>query len=206
VSDDNGRRGPLDEVLRRHGATMVLRQGRCVAADFGSASSEAAVCVSTVGVADRFDRTTLELDGGPEQIETAIAAVRGLGDVAWWTSDRPRHVLVRCEGVDGAACAEQLRDAAGATVSEVTDQYASIDLIGPLAEDLLDAVENGPAELHPIVLQRDGSFDLLIDAARGPALWQALLDFGAPMRIACVGLDALEHLSASQRGRRAAAS
>jgi glycine cleavage system aminomethyltransferase T len=55
----------MTTMLRRHGATMVERDGRWVAAHFGSPASEAAVCRSRVGLAERSDRATLELSGDP---------------------------------------------------------------------------------------------------------------------------------------------
>lgn len=53
----------MTTMLRRHGATMIARHGRNVAAHYGSPVSEAAVCRSAVGLADRSDRATLSLTG-----------------------------------------------------------------------------------------------------------------------------------------------
>ncbi|MDQ6608168.1 MAG: hypothetical protein M3Z06_16680 [Actinomycetota bacterium] len=195
---------PLDAVLRRHGATMVMRHGRAVAADFGSPTGEAAVCLSTVGIADRFDRSTFELRGAPQDIHGALLAVRRSGDLAWWTSTKPRHALVRCEGVDAERCAAALETAAGVLVRDVTTEYAPIALIGPRAEALLDKLEEDLPELRPSILREGLTFELLIAAESGPALWTGLLEVGAPLQVACVGRDAIEHLAASQRVRRVA--
>jgi glycine cleavage system aminomethyltransferase T len=195
---------PLDAVLRRHGATMVTRHGRCMAADFGSPTSEVAVCLSTVGIADRFDRSTFELCGEPQDIDGALLALRRIGDLAWWTSTKPRHALVRCEGFDAERCLAALESADGVLVLDVTTDYAPIALIGPRAEALLDMLEEELAELRPSILREGLTFELLIAAESGSALWTGLLEVGGPLRVACVGLDAIEHLAASQRVRRVA--
>jgi glycine cleavage system aminomethyltransferase T len=204
MNEEAGSRSPLDGVLRRYGATMVMRHGRCTAADFGSPTSEAAVCLSTVGIADRSDRSTFELRGAPQDIAGALAAVGRLGDLAWWTSTKPRSALVRCEGVDAERCAAALETAEGVLVGDVTGQYAPIALIGPRAEALLDKLEEEMPELRPSILREGLTFELLIGADSGPALWAGLLDVGGPLQVACVGLDAIEHLAASQRVRRVA--
>src|ERR671931_672004 len=53
-----------DRVLRA-GGVMVIREGHPVAAHFGSAATELAVCVQRVGLAVRSDLDALEL-AGPE--------------------------------------------------------------------------------------------------------------------------------------------
>ncbi len=183
---------------------MVMRHGRCMAADFGSPTSEAAVCQSTVGIADRFDRSTFELRGAPQDIDGALLALRRIGEPAWWTSTKPRHAFVRCEGVDSERCRNALESAAGVLVSDVTREYAPVALIGPRAEALLDTLEEELPELRPSILREGLTFELLIAAESGPALWAGLLDVGGPLQVACVGLDAIEHLAASQRVRRVA--
>jgi glycine cleavage system aminomethyltransferase T len=188
---------PLDAVLRRHGATMIIRHGRCVAAHFGSAASEAAVCLSTVGIADRSDRTTFELRGAPQDVALALAALR---DRAWSMRTSSRSAIVRCEHQDASACAAAVIPADGALVVDVSDRYAAIAVVGPRSAALLNAVAFAPGG-RPLVLRdrRDG-LELLTEAADGVALWNQLLEAGARFRAACVGLDALEHLAASHRG------
>jgi glycine cleavage system aminomethyltransferase T len=190
---------PLDGVLRGHGATMVSRYGRCVAAHFGSAASEAAVCLSTVGIADRSDRTTLELRGAPKDVDLALAALAALRDRTWWARTTSRSAIVRCGHSQTPECSGALERAEG-TFVDVTGRYAAIGVIGPRATDLLSSADLHTPEGQPIVL-RDGSnsLELLVDREVGPALWGQLLEAGAPLSIACVGLDALEHLTASHR-------
>jgi glycine cleavage system aminomethyltransferase T len=198
---NGGIAGPLDGVLRRHGATMVLREGRCVAAHFGSPTSEAAVCLSTVGIADRSDRTTFELRGAPPDIDTALAAIAPLGDRASNGRTGPRSAIARCDHVDTAACSAAL--VAADVAVYISNRFAAIQVIGPRAADLVGAFDERQ-ELPAVVLDGGSSYELLVMAERGPALWGRLLDAGAPLRVACVGLEALERLAASHRLDRSA--
>ena len=79
---------PLETVARNHGASMAERHGRRVPAHFGCAAAEETVCLRGVGMADRSDRSTLELRGTPSDVERALIA---LGEFAWYsflTADR----------------------------------------------------------------------------------------------------------------------
>jgi glycine cleavage system aminomethyltransferase T len=40
---------------------------------------------------------------------------------------------------------------------------------------------------------------VLVPASQGPHVWDLLLEEGAPLQIACVGLEAIEHLTATRR-------
>jgi glycine cleavage system aminomethyltransferase T len=191
---------PLDGVLQRHGATMSIRHGRCVAAHFGSAASEAAVCLRTVGIADRSDRTTFELRGAPLDIDEALTALGRLDGRAWSSRTDARNAIVRCEHGDAPRCAAAVLPAEGTLAVDVSDRYAAIGVVGPLAEDLLRVAEFHDVAGPPVVM-RDGhgAFELLIQADGAASVWTRLLEAGAPFRVACVGLDALEHLAASRR-------
>jgi glycine cleavage system aminomethyltransferase T len=196
---------PLERVLHRHGATMAVRHGRRVAVHFGSAASEAAVCLSTVGIADRADRTTFELRGAPLDVDEALAALDALDGTAWCARTTARSAIVRCEQGDAAQCAAALLGAAGAVAVDVSDRYAAIAVIGPLAADLLRAARFRAPAGQPIVLQdRWGVVELVVDAGHGASVWEQLLDAGTRFRVACVGLEALEHLAASERVARPA--
>jgi glycine cleavage system aminomethyltransferase T len=64
---------PLEAVLRAHGAVMAMRHGHLVAAHFGSVTSETAVCLRSVGLADGFGRGT---DDDPEHVTLALIGPR----------------------------------------------------------------------------------------------------------------------------------
>jgi glycine cleavage system aminomethyltransferase T len=200
-------KSPLEDVLRRHGATMTKRHGRSVAAHFGSATSEAAVCLSTVGIADRFDRTTLELRGAPDDVELALSRLARLPIRTWWSRLTSHSAIARCEHCDTAKCLEALIPVEGTAAVDVSDRYAAIGVLGPRAEELLASCSfqtQGPPSI--VLREANAAFEVLVPAAEGAARWDRLLEGGAPFRIACVGLDALEHLAASHRLDRSIAS
>jgi hypothetical protein len=179
---------------------MVRRHGRCVAANFGSTTSEAAVCLSTVGIADRCDRSTLELRGSPRDVELALTTLAPLRGRAWFALITPGTAIVRCESADAPECREAMAAAAGVTVHERDDRFAAIGVIGPCAKELVSGGAWQAEETPPIVVREtDTSFEMLVPVAHGPVTWEKLLELGAPFRIACVGMDALEHLAASHR-------
>lgn len=192
-------RGPMDAVLRECGATMTERHGRAVAAHFGSAASEAAVCRRTVGLADRSDRVTLEALGSPDALDEALAALAALRDRAWHVRTAEEGALVRCERPDAEAAEVALRASPGVSVEDRGDDLAALSLIGPRARQVLDATGVGTPE-QPAVIVDEGPLcvEVLVPAADGPALWARLLDAGRPFSIACVGLDAIEHLFVSE--------
>jgi glycine cleavage system aminomethyltransferase T len=186
--------GPLEAVVYRDGATMVVRHGRRVAAHFGSPPGEAAVCLSTVGLADRSDRTTLELRG---DVDAGLLELAALGERAWSSYLGSARALIRCEYADALACLAALARATGASIRDCTSEYAAIALIGPLAEELLSIADlpSSAVTLHESGLL----FEVLVPAAHGAIVWDQLLEAGAPLQIACVGLHALEHLTATNR-------
>lgn len=185
-------------MLRRHGAAIVERHGRLAAAHYGSAAAEAAVCRSRVGLAERSDRATLEVRGAQGTVDAALAALGGLGHRAWWSRLSPGRALVRCEGEEEDACIAAMQSADAGSILDVSPQYAAVSLIGPLAGEVLEAAAVDERSDPVVVLREgDGTVELLVARAYGPALWNRLLEAGAPSGIACVGLDALEHLAVS---------
>jgi glycine cleavage system aminomethyltransferase T len=191
---------PLEDVVTRHGATMINRHGRHVAAHYGSPTSEAAVCLSTVGIADRFDRTTLELRGAPEDVELALSRLARVPIRNWWSRLTARSAIVRCEQADTAQCLEALSPVEGTVAVDLSNRYAAIAVIGPRAAELLAACDSEAQRPAPIVLREaEAAFEVLVPSADGPAEWEKLLAVGVPFHIACVGLDALAQLAASRR-------
>jgi glycine cleavage system aminomethyltransferase T len=192
---------PLEDVLRRHGATMVNRDGRCLAAHYGSPTSEVAVCLTTVGIADRCDRTTLEVRAADRDIELALAALEPLRIRTWWSQLTSRSAIVRCEHGDTPACLEALISVESTVVVDVSNRYVAIALIGPRAADLLAACDLREAQCTPPIVLREArtAFEVLVPAAEGPRQWEQLLSVGGAFQIACVGLDALTQLAVSHR-------
>jgi glycine cleavage system aminomethyltransferase T len=182
---------PLETVARNHGAVMAERHGRRVPAHFGSTAAEEAVCVHSVGMADRAERETFELRGSSEAVEEALLA---LGERAWFSFVDPDRALVRCEPWDAAAC-EALGIAHNRTAA-----YAAIGLVGPRAGELLDTIDLNPSGL--VIQEARDRWEVILPADHGPELWNYLLEVGEPFDLACVGHDALDRLAASRRVRR----
>jgi glycine cleavage system aminomethyltransferase T len=189
----------MTAMLRRHGATIVERHGRRVAVDFGSAASEAAVCRSHVGLAERSDRATLELRGPGEDVDRALERLTTLGDRAWWARLSTGRAIVRCEGEHEGTCTSAMMEAERASILDVSADYVAIELVGPRAEEVLQAAGVDPDGEDPVIIMRehDDGIELLIPLSHGPALWNRLLQAGEPYEVACVGLDALEQLTVS---------
>ena len=194
--------GPLDAILRQCGATMVPRDGRWVAAHFGSPTGETAVCLSTVGLADRFDRTTFVLRGAPAGIEAALELAAACAQDVGGVEVGPRDAIVRCNRDDSEEC----RTAVLCTgvVIETTERFAAIELIGPRAAQLIRAATLELLDHLVIAIAYDAdTYELLIDCDHGADLWGCLLTAGTSVSVACVGLDALTQLAAARHiGRR----
>jgi len=181
---------------------MTARHGRRVAAHFGSVATETAVCTGTLGIADRFDRTTLTLWGEPMDVSLALAALDRLRQRTWSSPLSARGAIVRCERADMDVCLDVLRLFEDAVAVDVSDQYAAISVVGPRAQALLDACGFDAHNAPPIVLREaEDAFEVLVSPERGPELWEQLLAVGGPLGVACVGLEALEHLAAARRFR-----
>lgn len=184
-------------VLRAHGAAMVERRGRLVPADFGSVAAEAAVCRTRVGLVERSDRAMLEVRGDGPDVDRALAELAPLGDHAWWLRRSARRVIVRCEAADEDACISALRRAEEVAVVDIALGHAVIDLVGPLADAVLDAWDRD-RDGDVLVVRKDGAcVELIVSQGDGPALWYQLLEAGEPFQVACVGIDATEHLAVS---------
>jgi len=192
---------PLDAVLRRSGAAMVMHQGEVSAKHFGSSTSEVAACLTSVGISDRSRRATLEVRGTPLEVSLAVESLKECYVNAWWAEVGNGRVIVRSEPEDGGAVQACLEPFTGVTVTDVACLYAAIGLIGPLARDVLKASGPGAPGVEVFVVDdAPDRYELLTPVAAGPAMWDRLLRAGAPMHIACVGFEALEHLHAAHRG------
>jgi hypothetical protein len=71
--------------------------------------------------------------------------------------------------------------------------------VGPNPQALQDAAHHPSSALtqHEAGL----SWEIHVTPALGPVVWDQLLEAGAPLGVACVGLDAIENLTASKRLR-----
>ena len=215
----HARRGPA-------GAVMVARGGCVVAAHYGSAASELAVCVKSVGIADRSDLETLVLEGREAWLEHALA--RAVGDrvpvpgqavrVAgtWCCRTGPERALVIGAHGSVARWRRFAREAvvAGSAIScaGLGADVTAVSLVGPRAADVLRLAglphAFGVAEVRTgelggaatTLLREDPQrFLALVGASPSDAAWDALFAAGRPLGLSYVGCEALERLAAVPR-------
>lgn len=186
-------------VLRRHGATIGERHGRRVPVHFGSVASEEAVCRSGVGLSERSDRAMLEVRGTGADVDGALGELVSLRSHAWCLRCSPQRAIVRCEADDADACVAAMRRIDDLAITDVAIEHAALVLVGPRTDEVLEASQLEREDAVLVVRRDPLSVELLVGRAQGPGLWHQLLEAGAPFGIACVGVDATEHLQVSDQ-------
>lgn len=218
---------PLEPLVRRAGATMTARHGWWVAAHYGSAPGELALCRTAVGLADRSDLGKLELRGEPGAVEQLVGQLTGgqiqPGDAlraagAWWCSVSPEHVLVLC-GADAAARVAAAVGAAarwtpGASVTDATRDLAAVGLLGPSTRAVLAALWSSDPPLEAfdapelavtmlaavpvmVLLATADRAVIVTDRARAAELWTDLERAGQELGMGHVGCEALGRVALS---------
>ena len=221
----------LDAVLRRAGAVLSTRDGRPVAINFGSAAAELAVCVRTVGLADRSDLGTLALEAPPGQLAAltrrlvgATVSPGGLvsGAGAWWCGESSHRVIVVCDPRTAARLVVGLRtDAARhVVVRDRSDEVAAIGLLGRNTVQVLSALgayggSGDPRAAKPFalgavegvaawwLLQSDHRALALVDRGHAGEAWLAIERAGRAYGISCVGQEAAARYTLMERLRPA---
>lgn len=189
----------LDQTLTAAGARFVGP----VAVDFGSVAGEVAAGRRGVGLAVADVLSTVELRGPATAIRLAVPALepsgRALGLAGrWWCSISPERVLVLDPRGDRTTAAP-----AGLSAIDLTDDYASLWVLGPLAERLLRTTGHVAGRVVPSALRvRAGRpratvvrvsperFLVQVPAINAEELWRTLAAAGRPLGIAAVGRDA----------------
>ncbi|HVF78505.1 MAG TPA: hypothetical protein VNA28_09420 [Solirubrobacteraceae bacterium] len=204
------------------GAVLHDRDGHTVATSYGSVPGEIAVCMKSVGLADRSDFGTLELRGDQNLLDRALVARLGDPPVAPGTGRRLRSVwYLRLDqrrallvGPHGALASGppigKGRDRADLPHKDIGPTVVTLSLIGPRAARLLTAAglpgelaigavsrDPGDPSIIAIIRESPRRFLVLVRASAADALWTRLLAAGEPLGAAFVGLDALTLLSAS---------
>jgi glycine cleavage system aminomethyltransferase T len=222
-------RSPLEDALRRAGAVFTRRDGRRVAAHFGSPVGELAVCAGAVGLVDRSEIGKLELRGYPEAIDQIVSyladgqlepnEVLRVGRVHWCSAS-PDRVFALCEPCDSFALSERLHEAVrrtpGALLTDETDELAALALLGPAAPSVIAAL--GAWDLETVALPRP-SFSaltleglpvflleessarslILVEREYAERLWDVLERVGRRFGLSCVGADAAERFAMIER-------
>jgi glycine cleavage system aminomethyltransferase T len=216
-------------VLRRAGAVLSTRDGRPVAINFGSAAAELAVCVRTVGLADRSELSTLALEAPSAQLAaltrrlvgTAVSPgglVSGAG--AWWCGEAADRAIVVCDPRTAARLLGGLRSDAArhVVIRDLSDQVAAIGLLGHNTGQVLNALgvyggSGDPRTAKPFarglvndvaawwLLQSDRRALALVERERAGEAWLAIERAGRPYGISCVGQEASARYTLMERLR-----
>ncbi len=213
-----------DRVLRA-GGVMVVREGHPVAANFGSAATELAVCIKRVGLAVRSDLDTLELAGSEPWLSHFLAeALAGRvpepGEAVrtartWCCRVAPDRAVVVGPWSAAARWARIVREAVahGAPLgcTDRSESASALTLVGPRAGRLLDDAGlptmpvGGVAESWfaggTVLLVREAAdrYLLVVDADGAVDAWQELFDVGRTLGLSMVGAEALDRLAAAPR-------
>ncbi len=215
--------------MRRAGAVIVNRRGADVAAHFGSSAAELAVCIQTVGLADRSDLGKILVTGkaaGVAQLvrrmtETSLAAEGVvLSDGAWWCAAAPDRVIVVCEPTTCGRLLDMLRTQArrlpGVEVTDGSTAWNAIAVVGRSAMQLLAALKAlgpdgavrtaapfGRATIAGaevhVLLQSDRRALLVVEAFGAGRVWREVEDAGRPLGLSLVGADAVHRFSLLDR-------
>jgi glycine cleavage system aminomethyltransferase T len=214
----------IADRLRLAGGVMVVREGHAVAANFGSAATELAVCVKRVGLAVRSDLDALEIVGSEPWLTHFLggalgaappapgAAVRAAG--SWCCRVAPDRAIVVGPWSAAARWAGIVRQAmvTGTAVdcTDRSDAATALTLVGPRAAQLLtdagldsDLLVGGVHESWfagaPALLLRETAdrFLLVLDADSALDAWQELFEVGRALGLSMVGAEALERLAAA---------
>ena len=207
---------PVPQTCLAAGATLHKRDGRLVATDYGSVPGEIAVCMKSVGLADRSDFGTLELRAATSLLDRALTArlgdppvapgaARRLRSVWYLRLDARRTLLV---GPHSALASGPMigkgHDRAELACKDIGSTVAMISVIGPRAGRLMaaaslpdglaiGAIGRDPHDPSVIAILRESQRRLivLVKAADVDAMWARLLAAGEPLGAAFVGYDAL---------------
>jgi len=198
---------------------LAERDGHTVAKHYGSMPGEIAVCMKSVGLADRSDLGTLELRAATSLIDRALAArlgdpppapgaARRLRDVWFLRLDARRTLLV---GPHSALASGPMlgkgADRAELSCKDIGDHVAIISVIGPragrlmaaagLPDDLaIGAIGRDPQDPSIVTILRESQRRILVlvKAAAVDEAWHRLLAAGEPLGAAFVGYEALKLL------------
>ena len=198
------------------------RDGHTVAASYGSVPGEIAVCMKSVGLADRSDLGALELK--PDARCSIARLIARLGDPpvapggarrlrkVWYLRlDARRTLLVGShrtlasgpmlgKGHDRATCRCKDVGASVAMVSVIGPRAGRLMAAAGLPDDLaIGAIGRDPGDPSVLAILRESQrrMLLLVQAPAIDEMWSRLLAAGEPLGAAFVGYDALTLLGAA---------
>ena len=207
---------PIPRPCLGAGARIVERDGHTIVANYGSVPGEIAVCMKSVGLADRSDLGALELRASTSLLDRVLAAqlgdpavapgsARRLRSVWYLRLDARRTLLVGPhaaltsgpalgKGADRAELASKDIGATIAMISVVGPRAGRLLAAAGLPDDLaIGAIGRDPQDPSTIAILRESQRRvlMLVKAAAADAAWSRLLAAGEPLGAAFVGCDAL---------------
>ena len=213
---------PVPATCLAAGARLGERDGHTVVANYGSTPAEIAVCMKSVGLADRADLGVLELRAETSRLDRALAsrlgdppvapgAARRLREVWYLRLDARRTLLVGSHAaLASGPMIGKASDRADLSVKDIGSSLALISVIGPRAGRLMAAAElpddlpigavgRDPRDPSVVAILRESQRRLLVvaKATAIDALWTRLLAAGEPLGAAFVGYEALTLLGAA---------
>lgn len=222
-------RSSLEVVLRRAGAVVAMHGGRPIAAHFGSAAAELAVCVRAVGLVDRSDLSTLALAAPPAQLAALTSRLAGAtvspgglvsSGPAWWCGEAPDRVTVVSDSRTAGRLVAALRAEAARhlAVCDRSGEMTAIELLGPATARVLAALgvygaSGDPRRAKPFeagsvagipawwLLHSDRHAVALVAPEWAGEAWLALERAGRPFGISCVGHEAARRYAVMERLR-----
>lgn len=208
---------------------MLIENGVSVCSDFGSTAGELAVCLRSVGIADRAELVKLQLLGEPERVAGAVEQAVGVvaspplasfGDGAWWYPLAEDRTIVLCEPGDRAWVEAMLDEVTtgvdGIGWSDVSDEWEALAIVGPSSDELLHGACAGEADELPdggcrgvhiaatvalMLHEAPARFLALVPRAEAVSAWEALSSAGEKLGVGWVGRLALDRLAISTRTR-----
>jgi glycine cleavage system aminomethyltransferase T len=212
----------VPETCLAASAGLHARDGYTVVAHYGSVSAEIAVCVKSVGLADRSDYGALELRADSESLDRALSArfgdqplpvgsARRLHSVWYMRPDAHHTLLVGPHAaVKSEAATEYGRDRS-LPFSDIRASLAIVAIVGPRATRLITAaglpgklavgaIDTAPGDLSIVAILRESQrrYLVFLRADSADDFWVRLLTSGEPLGAAFVGYDALTLLNASR--------
>jgi len=216
---------PVPATCLAAGAILHERDGRTVVASYGSTPSEIAVCMKSVGLADRSDLGVLELRAETSLLDRALSERLGDPGVAPGNARRLREVwFLRLDARRTLLVGPHRALASGPAIGKRADRselscrdigagIAMVSVIGPRAARLVaaaglphelavGAIGRDPGDASVLAVLREGQRRVLVlvRANAVDALWARLLAAGEPLGAAFVGCDALALLGVATLG------